>query len=52
VILGEKNVGVARFELAVSCSQSRRLNRTGPYPVFEGANVEIFLIEKQKELKK
>ena len=25
-------VGVARFELAISCSQSRRLNRTGPYP--------------------
>ena len=37
-------VGIARFELATSCSQSRRDNRTTLYPVFDVAKVQQFSI--------
>ena len=35
-------VGIARFELATSCSQSRRDNRTTLYPVFHLIVVLLF----------
>ena len=30
--MGSSSVGVERFELPISCSQSRRVNRTTLYP--------------------
>ena len=41
--IGFRLVGIARFELATSCSQSRRDNRTTLYPVFQAAKVHFFL---------
>ena len=45
--VGFRPVGIARFELATSCSQSRRDNRTTLYPVFRLQKYTFFNISHQ-----
>ena len=50
VIFGEKSVGVAGFEPATSCSQSRRDNRATLYPEKRFANVKRFYTREPKKI--
>ncbi len=48
VIFGGKSVGVAGFEPATSCSQSRRDNRATLYPEKVGKSINIYRLNKRR----
>ena len=50
VIFGEKSVGVAGFEPATSCSQSRRDNRATLYPEKIGLQKYTFFTTTNKKI--
>jgi hypothetical protein len=50
VIFGEKSVGVAGFEPATSCSQSRRDNRATLYPEKFGLQKYTFFTITNKKM--